>query len=57
MDITTHLIDKRWTLHTRIINFCPISSHRDEDLAKSIGKYLHDWGLYQIFTVTNNALK
>ena len=36
----------------RIINFCPITSHRGEDLGKSISKCLHEWGLHHIFTVT-----
>lgn len=52
MVITAHWIDTKWTLHKRIINFCPISSHRGEDLAKAIGKCLHEWGLHRIFTVT-----
>ena len=52
MVITTHWIDKNWTLHKRIINFCPITSHRGEDLGKSISKYLHEWGLHRIFTAT-----
>ncbi|KAM3281102.1 hypothetical protein P3S67_028122 [Capsicum chacoense] len=52
MCITAHWIDKNWTLHKRVINFCPISSHRGEDLAKGIVKCLHEWGLHRIFTVT-----
>ena len=52
MVITTHWIDKNWTLRRRIINFCPITSHRGEDLGKSISKYLHEWGLHRIFTAT-----
>ncbi|KAH0781183.1 hypothetical protein KY290_000781 [Solanum tuberosum] len=52
MVLTAHWIDKKWTLHKGIINFCPISSHRGEDLGKSISKCLHEWGLHRIFTVT-----
>uniref|UniRef100_A0A3Q7I4T0 BED-type domain-containing protein n=1 Tax=Solanum lycopersicum TaxID=4081 RepID=A0A3Q7I4T0_SOLLC len=52
MVITSHWIDKNWTLHKRIINFCPITSHRGEDLEKSISKCLNEWGLHHIFTVT-----
>ena len=52
MVITTHWINKNWNLHKRIINFCPITSHRGEDLGKSISKCLHEWGLHHIFTVT-----
>ena len=52
MVITTHWIDKNGTLHKRSINFCPITSHRGEDLGKSISKCLHEWGLHHIFTVT-----
>ena len=52
MVITAHWIDKNWTFHKRIINFCPITSHRGEDLGKSISKCLHEWGLHHIFTVT-----
>ena len=52
MVIISHWIDKNWTFHKRIINFCPITSHRGEDLGKSISKCLHEWGLHHIFTVT-----
>ena len=51
MVITTHWIDKNWTLRRRIINFCPITSHRGEDLGKSISKCLHERELHRIFTV------
>ena len=46
MVITTHWINKNWNLHKRIINFCPITSHRGEDLRKTISKCLHEWGLH-----------
>lgn len=42
MVITAHWIHKNLTLHKRIINFCPITSHRGEDLRKSISKCLHE---------------
>ena len=34
--ITAHWIDKKWTLHKILLNFCPISSHRGEDLSHSL---------------------
>ncbi|KAH0761723.1 hypothetical protein KY290_017796 [Solanum tuberosum] len=52
MCITAHWIDNEWIMHKRIINFCPISSHRGEDMANEIIKCLCDWGLDKIFTIT-----
>nr|KAJ0188729.1 hypothetical protein LSAT_V11C900492210 [Lactuca sativa] len=43
MCLTAHFIDKDWTIHKRIINFCPISGHSSE----IIGKY----GIDNVFTV------
>ena len=42
MCLTVHFIDKDWKLHKRIINFCPISSHKGEAIGKSIEKCLRD---------------
>ncbi|KAH0634432.1 hypothetical protein KY290_037845 [Solanum tuberosum] len=52
MCITAHWIDNEWIMHKRIINFCPISSHKGEDMANEIMKCLRDWGLDKIFTIT-----
>ncbi|KAM3325368.1 hypothetical protein P3S67_000493 [Capsicum chacoense] len=52
MCLTIHFIDKDWTIHKRIINFCPISSHGGVDIASVITKCLHDWGIDKVFTVT-----
>nr|XP_010319895.2 zinc finger BED domain-containing protein RICESLEEPER 4-like [Solanum lycopersicum] len=52
MCITAHWIDNEWIMHKRIISFCPISSHKGENMANEIIKCLHDWGLDIIFTIT-----
>ncbi|CAN4105445.1 unnamed protein product [Withania somnifera] len=52
MCLTTHFIDKNWTLHKRIINFYPVTSHKGVDMAASITKCLLDWGLDNVFTIT-----
>ncbi|KAM3217358.1 hypothetical protein P3L10_026801 [Capsicum annuum] len=52
MCLTIHFIDKDWTIRKRIINFCPISSHRGVDIAFVITKCLLDWGIDKVFTVT-----
>ncbi|KAM3235428.1 hypothetical protein P3L10_015464 [Capsicum annuum] len=52
MCITAHWIDSKWIMHKRIINFCPITSHRGEDMANEISKCLRDWSIDKIFTIT-----
>ena len=42
MCITAHWIDNEWIMHKRIISFCPISSHKGEDMANEIIKCLCD---------------
>ncbi|PHT75701.1 hypothetical protein T459_19223 [Capsicum annuum] len=39
-------------MHKRIINFCPITIHRGEDMANETSKCLRDWGIDKIFTIT-----
>ena len=45
MCLTAHFIDRDWVLHKRILNFCPITSHKGEHLAESISNCLLDWKL------------
>ncbi|KAG8661312.1 hypothetical protein MANES_02G223166v8 [Manihot esculenta] len=52
MCITAHFIDNDWKLHKRIINFCPISSHKGEAVGRAIETCLLEWGLDKVFTVT-----
>ncbi|KAF3619557.1 hypothetical protein FXO38_32863 [Capsicum annuum] len=52
MCTTAHWIDSKWIMHKRIINFCPITSHRGEDMANEISKCLSDWGTDKNFTIT-----
>ena len=52
MCLTAHFIDNDWKLHKRIINFCPISSHRGEAIGKVIEKCLYGQGIDKVFTIT-----
>uniref|UniRef100_A0A3Q7HLV0 HAT C-terminal dimerisation domain-containing protein n=1 Tax=Solanum lycopersicum TaxID=4081 RepID=A0A3Q7HLV0_SOLLC len=52
MCLTAHFIDRDWVLHKRILNFCPITSHKGEHLAESISNCLLNWKLDNVFTVT-----
>ncbi|WRX10852.1 zinc finger protein [Theobroma cacao] len=50
--LTAHFIDNDWKLHKRILNFCPIYSHKGEAIGKMIEKCLRDWGISKVFTIT-----
>uniref|UniRef100_A0A803LAW0 BED-type domain-containing protein n=1 Tax=Chenopodium quinoa TaxID=63459 RepID=A0A803LAW0_CHEQI len=52
MCLTVHFIDNNWKLHKRILNFCPISSHKGDDIGKEIEKCLLDWGLENVMCIT-----
>ncbi|XP_019244340.1 PREDICTED: zinc finger BED domain-containing protein RICESLEEPER 1-like [Nicotiana attenuata] len=52
MCVTAQWIDSEWNMHKRIINFCPIVSHKGEDMANGIGRCLREWGINKIFIVT-----
>ncbi|KAF2318088.1 hypothetical protein GH714_041429 [Hevea brasiliensis] len=52
MCITAHFIDNDWKLHKKIINFCPITSHKGDAIGRAIETCLLEWGLDKIFTIT-----
>ncbi|XP_021846531.1 zinc finger BED domain-containing protein RICESLEEPER 2-like [Spinacia oleracea] len=53
MCLTAHFIDNDWKLHKKIINFCPISSHKGEAIGKAVEHCLETWGIEdKLFTVT-----
>ena len=52
MCLTVHFIDNNWELQKRVLNFCPIISHRGEDIGKGVEKCLLDWGIDKVFSVT-----
>uniref|UniRef100_A0A3Q7JLR4 HAT C-terminal dimerisation domain-containing protein n=1 Tax=Solanum lycopersicum TaxID=4081 RepID=A0A3Q7JLR4_SOLLC len=52
MCLTAHFIDRDLVLHKRILNFCPIDSHKGEYLTESINNCLLDWKLDNVFIVT-----
>ncbi|XP_059301813.1 uncharacterized protein LOC132053721 [Lycium ferocissimum] len=43
---------KDWKLHKRILNFCPVTSHKGEHMAESISNCLLHWNLDKVFTIT-----
>uniref|UniRef100_A0A803KUC3 Transposase n=1 Tax=Chenopodium quinoa TaxID=63459 RepID=A0A803KUC3_CHEQI len=53
MCLTAHFIDNDWKLNKKIINFCPISSHKGEAIGKAVEACLEYWGIDdKLFTVT-----
>ncbi|KAG8657803.1 hypothetical protein MANES_03G090444v8 [Manihot esculenta] len=52
MCITAHYIDDNWTLHKKILNFCPIGSHKGDDIGMDVESCLLNWGIKRVFTVT-----
>ncbi|KAH1046336.1 hypothetical protein J1N35_037120 [Gossypium stocksii] len=50
--ITAHFIDNDWKLNKKILNFCPISSHKGESIGMVIEKCLLNWGIDKLFIVT-----
>lgn len=52
MCLTAHYIDNDWKLNKKIINFCPISSHRGRDIAWEIERCLNGWDIDKVFTMT-----
>ncbi|KAC9702932.1 hypothetical protein E3N88_45363 [Mikania micrantha] len=52
MCLTEHYIDENWNLQKKVIKFCPISSHRGNDIGRAIENCLVDWGLQNVMTIT-----
>ncbi|KAG8649371.1 hypothetical protein MANES_08G086122v8 [Manihot esculenta] len=52
MCITAHYIDDNWTLHKKTLNFCPIGSHKGDDISMAVESCLLNWGIKRVFTVT-----
>ena len=49
---TARFIDNDWKLNKKILNFCPISSHKGETIGILIEKCLLSWGIEKLFTIT-----
>ncbi|XP_057950855.1 zinc finger BED domain-containing protein RICESLEEPER 2-like [Malania oleifera] len=52
MCLTAHFISNDWTLNKKILNFCPIYSHKSEVIGMAIERCLLDWGVDNVFTMT-----
>ena len=54
--LIAHFIDNNWTLQIFFLNFCPIKSHRGEDIGIAVEKCLLDWGIDKVLAiVVDNA--
>ncbi|GKV49579.1 hypothetical protein SLEP1_g56319 [Rubroshorea leprosula] len=49
---TTHYIDENWKLHKKILNFCPVESHKREELGDLLERCLKDWGIEEVYALT-----
>ncbi|XP_012567524.1 zinc finger BED domain-containing protein RICESLEEPER 2-like [Cicer arietinum] len=52
MSPTAHIIDKKRNLHKKILNFCQITSHIGEFMAKEVETCLNAWELNCVFSIT-----
>lgn len=57
MCITAYYIDSEWILQKKVLNFCPITSHRGGDIRKMLDKCLKDLGIEKVFCVTVDNAK
>jgi len=52
MCLTAHWIDNDWKLKKGILNFCPIPTHKDDELGRVVERCLVEWGVKNVFTIT-----
>ncbi|KAL5731284.1 hypothetical protein ACHQM5_004030 [Ranunculus cassubicifolius] len=45
-------MDAEWKLHKRIINFCKITSHKGEEIGRTLEACLRSWGIDKVFSIT-----
>lgn len=55
--LTAHWIDNEWKMQKKIINFCPITSHKGEAIGKQVDKCLKEWGIDSVFCITVDNAK
>ncbi|KAK2641400.1 hypothetical protein Ddye_023163 [Dipteronia dyeriana] len=52
MCLTAHFVDSNWKLQKKILNFCPISSHKGNTIGKALETCLKSRGIERVLTVT-----
>lgn len=52
MSLTAHFVDDSWKLQKKIICFCPVDSHKGEDLGELLVNCLEDWGIEKVYALT-----
>lgn len=50
--VTAHFIDDDWTLHKKIINFCPIVNHSGNVIGLTVERCLLEWGIKRVLAIT-----
>ena len=52
MCVPAHFDDNDSRLQKRVLNFSPVSSHRGNDIGKSLEMCLLEWGINNVLTIT-----
>lgn len=52
MSLTAHFVDGCWKLQKKILCFCPVESHKGQELGELLVACLKDWGIEKVYALT-----